>query len=337
MAPAFWNGKDPILKERLFGLTNNQGNHGEDVKELYFHQVSSPTHSYCKYLYKYPHAEFPYEKLVKENRRSRDENEYELLDSGVFKNNAYFDCFVEYAKADVDDILMQVTVVNRGGSKSADIHVLPHLWFRNFWKHNNRFSRPVIQAVSLNSVESRSTRNGRYFLYHQRGGKQLFCENETNNKLVYGGVPNETPYVKDGINDRVVNRKRKAVNPEKKGSKFAAWYKLRLKPGQEKTVKLRLSKKRIEKPWKDFDEVFVKRKQECEAFYQETLDNKLSHDHQLIAKRAFSVFCGRNSLLLRRVQMAFWRPPHRSTALPVEPKKLPLATFDEPTCNIHAR
>lgn len=275
----------PYLKERLFGLTNNQGNHGEDAKELYFHQVSSPTHSYCKYLYKYPHAEFPYEKLVKENRRGRDESEYELLDSDVFKNNAYFDCFVEYAKADVDDILMQVTVVNRG-SKSADIHVLPHLWFRNFWKHNNRFSRPVIQAVSLNCVESRSTRNGRYFLYHQRG-KQLFCENETNNKLIYG-VPNETPYVKDGINDRVVNRKRKAVNPEKKGSKFAAWYKLRLKPGQEKTIKLRLSKKRIEKPWKDFDEVFVKRKQECEAFYQETLDNKLSPDHQLIAKRAFS-------------------------------------------------
>ena len=285
LAPAFWNGKDPIIKERLFGLTNNQGNHGEDVKELYFHQESSPTHSYCKYLYKYPHKEFPYGDLVAKNQRSRHEPEFELLDTNCFNFSAYFDCIIEYAKADVDDILMKVTVVNRG-HKAANIHVLPQLWFRNFWKHNQRFSRPAITSTGLTTAESRSTRNGRYFLYHQRG-KQLFCENETNNKKIYG-VENETPFVKDGINDRVVERKRKAVNPEKTGSKFAVWHKLRLRPGQEKTIKFRLSKKRVEKPWAEFDKIFEQRVSECRAFYDETVKTSLPEAHKHIVKRAFS-------------------------------------------------
>src|SRR5680860_192116 len=192
LAPAFWNGKDNILKERLFGLTNNQGNHGEDVKELYFHQVSSPTHSYCRYLYKYPHQKFPYNDLVKNNIRSRELTEYELLDTDCFKNNAYFDCFIEYAKAGADDILMKITVVNRG-AKAAIIHILPHLWFRNFWKHNKRFDRPTIKPLTSNCVQSNSTRNGRYFFYHEKG-EQLFCENETNNERIYG-VPNIVDYV----------------------------------------------------------------------------------------------------------------------------------------------
>ncbi|SHI47548.1 MGH1-like glycoside hydrolase domain-containing protein [Pseudozobellia thermophila] len=285
LAPVFWNGKDPILKERLYGLTNNQGNHGEDVKELYFHQVSSPTHSYSKYLYKYPHKRFPYESLVEQNRRSREEPEFELLDTDCFKDNAYFDCFVEYAKADVDDILMKVTVVNRG-KKAATAHVLPHLWFRNFWKHNKRFTRPRITAVDAHCVESRSTRNGRYFLYHQKG-EQLFCENETNNEKIYK-VPNETEYVKDGINERVVNRKRKSVNPQKTGSKFAVWHKFRLGPGKAKTIKVRLSKRKVAEPWKDFDAVFEQRIGECEEFYGETLTKELPAAHREIAKKAFS-------------------------------------------------
>ncbi|WP_100614967.1 MGH1-like glycoside hydrolase domain-containing protein [Confluentibacter citreus] len=284
LAPAFWNGKDAILKERLFGLTNNQGNHGEDVKELYFHQVSSPTHSYCKYLYKYPQNEFPYGDLVSGNQRGRDQFEYELLDTGSFKSQAYFDCFIEYAKADVDDILMKVTVVNRG-AKTADIHVLPHLWFRNFWKHNKRHARPSMKSISNTVVQSRSTRNGRYYLYHE-DGEQLFCENETNNKRIYN-YPNEVDYVKDGINDHVIDGK-PTVNPEKNGSKFAIWHHFKLKAGEERIVKVRLSKNKVEQPWADFDTTFHQRIAECEQFYNETIKTDIPETHQVIAKSAFS-------------------------------------------------
>jgi len=284
LAPAFWNGKDTILKERLFGLTNNQGNHGEDVKELYFHQVSTPTHSYCKYLYKYPHRRFPYDELVRKNKRSRDESEYELTDTDAFKNNAYFDCFIEYAKADVDDILMKITVVNRG-ARAAKLHVLPHLWFRNFWKHNKRFNRPSMKSAADGLVQSQSTRNGRYHFYHENG-EQLFCENETNNKRIYA-VPNETDYVKDGINDHVVNGKA-TINPDKKGSKMAIWHSLKLKAGQEKIIRVRLSKKKLKTPWSDFDKVFEERIGECEEFYGTVLRKDLPEAHQEIARKAFS-------------------------------------------------
>ena len=284
LAPAFWNGKDPILKERLFGLTNDQGNHGEDVKELYFHQVSSPTHSYCKYLYKYPHKKYPYVDLVKRNDRGRDDAEYELLDTDCFKNNDYFDCFIEYAKAGVDDILMKITVVNRG-AKAAKIHVLPHLWFRNFWKHNKRFDRPNMKSVADDCVQSRSVRNGRYFFYHEKG-EQLFCENETNNQLIYN-VSNEVEFVKDGINDHVVSGK-PTINPDKNGSKFAIWHSFRLKAGEERSIRVRLSKKKIQDPWADFETVFDTRIRECEEFYSGIIKSDLPEAHQAIAKSAFS-------------------------------------------------
>lgn len=284
LAPAFWNGKDPILKERLFGLTNNQGNHGEDVKELYFHQISSPTHSYCKYLYKYPQGEFPYTSLVNENRIGRDQFEFEILETDAFKDNAYFDCFIEYAKADVDDILMKVTIVNRG-QKEADIHVLPHLWFRNFWKHNKVYTRPNIKAVSETTVKSESTRNGSYYFYHE-AGKQLFCENETNNKRIYNSS-NDKDYVKDGINDHVL-RNEATVNPDKNGTKLAIWHHFTLKPGEEQTVKVRLSKNKITEPWLNFDTVFDQRITECEDFYNQTIKPTLPKEHQAIAKSAFS-------------------------------------------------
>ncbi|MFH4964224.1 glucosidase [Gaetbulibacter sp. M235] len=285
LAPAFWNGKDAIIKERLFGLTNNQGNHGEDVKELYFHQVSSPTHSYCKYLYKYPQKQFPYADLVtNNNNRNREQEEYELLDTNCFKKNRYFDCFIEYAKADFDDILMKITVVNRS-KKKAEIHVLPHLWFRNFWKHNKRFSRPNMKSIADDCVQSRSIRNGRYYFYHENG-KQLFCENETNNKHIYN-FSNETDYVKDGINDHVVDGK-PTVNPEKNGSKLAVWHKFKLKGGQEKVIKVRLSKNKLQNPWTDFDAVFEKRINECEEFYSEKIKSDIPKEHQAIAKSAFS-------------------------------------------------
>ena len=183
LAPAFWNGQDPLLKERLFGLTNNEGNHGEDVKELYFHLDSSPTHSYCKFLYKYPQAAFPYLDLLRQNQRDRYSPEFEMLDTGLFDENRYFDCFIEYAKASFDDILLNITVYNRG-PEAATIHVLPQLWFRNFWKHNPRFSKPAITALNDGCLLSDSTRNGQYFLYHENA-EQLFCDNETNNIRMY--------------------------------------------------------------------------------------------------------------------------------------------------------
>ncbi len=211
LAPAFWNGNDSILKERLFGLTNGEGNHGEDVKELYFHLDSSPTHSYCKYLYKYPQAAYPYLDLLNQNRRDRLSPEYELLDSDLFEDNRYFDCYIEYAKADINDILMQITVHNRG-PETATIHVLPHLWFRNFWKHNARFSKPEIVSHSDDCLRTSSSRNGSFYFYHQ-GGEQLFCDNETNAQRIFHR-PNDTDFVKDGINNHVVNQK-DTVNPEK--------------------------------------------------------------------------------------------------------------------------
>ncbi|GGA70412.1 glucosidase [Flavobacterium palustre] len=284
LAPAFWNGKDPILKERLFGLTNNQGNHGEDVKELYFHQVSTPTHTYNKYLYKYPQNEFPYSDLVNNNRRSRDENEFEILDSNTFKDNAYFDCFIEYAKAGIEDILMKVTVVNRGNEK-AKIHVLPHFWFRNFWKHNNRHPRPNMESVSNNAILSKSSRIGDFYFYHEHG-EQLFCENETNNERIYG-FANEYGYVKDGINNYIING-HPTVNPEKKGTKMAIWYQLDLNPGEEKSIRVRLSNTELENPWHDFDAIFDQRKTECEAFYKETINERIPEAHRAIAKSAFS-------------------------------------------------
>lgn len=284
LAPAFWNGNDTILKERLFGLTNNQGNHGEDVKELYFHQVSSPTHSYSKYLYKYPHAAFPYGELVTKNQIGREHFEYELLDTDAFKDNAYFDCFIEYAKADVDDILMKITVVNRG-QKPADIHVLPHLWFRNFWKHNKKHSRPKIKSTSNGSALTSSKRNGNYYFYND-GGSQLFCDNETNNKRIYN-FPNDVPFVKDGINDHIVNGM-PTVNPKKTGSKMAVWHNFTLKAGEEKSVRVRLSKTKIKKPWENFDTIFQDRIKECDDFYNETIDTKIPETHKAIAKSAFS-------------------------------------------------
>lgn len=284
MAPAFWNGNDTILKERLFGLTNNQGNHGEDVKELYFHQVSTPTHSYNKYLYKYPHSKFPYGELVERNRRSRDEDEYELLDTGCFKDNAYFDCFIEYAKGDINDILMKVTVVNRG-SKAADIHVLPHVWFRNFWKHSEKFERPVIKSTKAGYAHTSSSRNGEYHLYHEKG-TPLYCENETNNELIYN-VKNEVPFVKDGIHEHVVNQK-DTINPKNEGSKMAVWHKFKLEAGEEKSVKIRLSQNELDNPWERFDTVFDQRKAECEDFYATIIKTDLPEARQDLAKKAFS-------------------------------------------------
>jgi hypothetical protein len=284
LAPAFWNGKDSILKERLFGLTNGEGNHGEDVKELYFHLDSSPTHSYCKFLYKYPQAEFPYLDLVKENKKDRLSPEYELLDTGIFKENRYFDCFIEYAKEEMNDILMKVTVYNRG-PEAATIHVLPHLWFRNFWKHNPRFNKPEISSFATDCLQTSSDRNGDFFLYHF-GGEQLFCENETNNERMYNR-PNDSPFVKDGINNYVVD-KEDTVNPKKQGTKAAIWLEEKIKPGASAIFKVRLSKNQIEDPWTEFDKIFAKRIAETDEYYDELTPKKISPQHKVLLRSAAS-------------------------------------------------
>ncbi len=226
-ALALWNGNDPILKERLFGLTNSEGNHGEDVKEYYFYLDSTPTHSYMKYLYKYPQSAYPYDKLVATNRRrSRHELEYELLDTGVFDQDRYFDVFVEYAKAAPEDILVQITVCNRG-PEPATLHVLPTVWFRNVWSSAGRAPQARLQQVAAGAAGSVIAVShpdlGERFLYSDGAAELLFTENETNTQRIVR-VPNRTPYVKDGINDYIVHGRRNAVNPDRQGTKASAHY-----------------------------------------------------------------------------------------------------------------
>src|SRR5262249_4206465 len=243
-ALALWNGNDPILKHRLSGLTNSESNHGEDVKEYYFYLDSTPTHSYMKYLYKYPQAAFPYADLVETSRRrSRSEFEYELLDTGVFDQDRYFDVFVEYAKQSPEDILIQISIHNRG-PEPAPIHVLPTLWFRNQWSWQGSPDRPTLQQV-LDAPGQRSVRvldaklGERYFTCEGEV-PLLFTENETNTQRIFG-VPNRTPYVKDSINSTIVHGQKGVVNLEKKGTKVAAHYHLTINPGMSQIVRLRLS------------------------------------------------------------------------------------------------
>src|SRR6476646_1300252 len=231
-ALALWNGKDPIIKERLFGLTNSEGNHGEDVKEYYFYLDSTPTHSYMKYLYKYPQAPYPYGDLVATNaRRGKHDLEYELLDTGVFDDDRYFDVFVEYAKAGPEDMLIKVSAVNRG-PEAASLHLLPTLWFRNTWAWMGGGSKPVLEKAFHEGASVISAHHtdplfqeslADYDLLCEGTVPLLFTENESNNERLFGGQ-NATPYVKDGINDRVVNGRTDVVNPDFRGTKASAHY-----------------------------------------------------------------------------------------------------------------
>ncbi|MFL6577047.1 MAG: glucosidase, partial [Povalibacter sp.] len=244
IALALWNGVDPILKERLFGLTNSEGNHGEDVKEYYFYLDSTPTHSYLKYLYKYPQRAYPYEEIVLTNKaRGRDEFEFELLDTGVFEEDRYFDVFVEYAKASPDDILIQITAFNRGPS-AAPLHVLPTFWFRNTWLTPYAAERPLLWQVTTNSsgsiVGCTHPSLGERFIYAEGAAEFLFTENETNTERVFN-TPNVVSYVKDGINDCVVHGLHDRVNPDMRGTKAAPHYSVVIGAGQSHTFRLRLT------------------------------------------------------------------------------------------------
>jgi hypothetical protein len=245
-ALALWNEKDPILKERLFGLTNSEGNHGEDVKEYYFYLDSTPTHSYMKYLYKYPQAAFPYTDLVETNRRrSKNDMEYELLDTGVFKDDRYFDIFVEYAKDGPEDILVQITAANRG-PEAAELHLLPTLWFRNDWsswigESNRASTKPNLKQIKATTgttaVSAAHPMLGEFILSCEGEVPLLFTENETNHERLFG-QKNESPHVKDGINDYVGQGKQAAVNPDQTGTKVAAHYQTNVGAGPTKVFRL---------------------------------------------------------------------------------------------------
>jgi mannosylglycerate hydrolase MGH1-like protein len=277
-ALAMWNEKDPILKERLFGLTNSEGNHGEDVKEYYFYLDSTPTHSYMKYLYKYPQAAYPYDDLVKTNReRGRGKPEYELLDTGVFNENKYFDVFVEYAKGGAEDLGIKISVTNRGPEK-ATLHLLPTVWFRNTWMWSESGSKPKLNGVQRNGFSEISVHHTDpifqeslpdYSLYCEGEAPLLFTENESNNEKLFG-TKNASPYVKDGFHNYIIHGQKEAVNPSMEGTKAAPHYVLTVGAGETRMVRLRLARAVGEKearPFEHFDDMFAERLKEADDFY----------------------------------------------------------------------
>ena len=290
---ALWNGRDPILKERLFGLTTKEGNHGEDVKELYYYLDNTPTHSYMKYLYKYPQAEFPYQELLDRNRkRSRLDPEYELMDTGVFSDNRYFDVFIEYAKADPDDILVKISIFNRGKDRAA-ITVLPTLWFRNTWVPGKIKTRP---DISLDAAEKRwnllecvHEGMGPYYLYGEKDGVALFTENETNQERLFDR-PNESPSVKDAFHEAIISNDLSLVSNRKNGTKSAVMHRLAVAGGEYEIIRLRLRKEKIgEDPFgREFEEVFKQRITEADEFYSRFVPDSPESDVISVQRQAFA-------------------------------------------------
>ncbi len=291
-APVFWNGVDPHLKERLFGLSGKEGNHGEDVKEYYFYLDNTPTHAYMKLLYKYPQQAYPYKQLLDENqRRTRQDPEFELLDTGIFDEDRYFDITTEYAKNTPEDILVRISVANRG-PQEAVIHLLPALWFRNTWSWDNS-TRPSLKVISsnndINVIQASHLELGDYFLYCQGAGELLFTENDTDTQRVFG-VPNTSAYVKDGIHEYVVSGNKSTVNPAQTGTKMSAHYILAIPAGETREVHLRLANiKDIKEPFgNDFEGIFTSRQKEADEFYQKVCPFKLSDPMRYIQRQAYS-------------------------------------------------
>ena len=292
-AVALWNEQDPILKERLFGLTGNEGNHGEDVKEYYFYLDSTPTHSYMKFLYKYPQRAFPYSQLVDENRRrSREDPEFELADSGVFADNRYFDVFVEYAKGSCNDILIRITAVNRA-DVAAPLRLLPTVWFRNTWSWGRDDQRPELQRPqgSRAAIAIDHQRTGPYTLHFDGAPELLFTENETNSQRLFG-IDSASPFVKDAFNEYIVNGITTAVNPAQRGTKAAGHYAALIGPGQSLTVRLRLTDGSIIDDMNgvggDFADVFSRRQREADEFYTTVIPESLSDDAKSVMRQAFA-------------------------------------------------
>src|SRR5262249_50371726 len=295
-AVALWNGRDPILKERLFGLTGSQGNHGEDVKEYYFYLDSTPTHSYMKFLYKYPQAEYPYSRLIEENRqRGRETLEFELIDSGVFDEDRYFDVMIEYAKVTVEDILIRINVTNCG-PEVAGLNVLPTVWFRNTWSWDPAAVRPRLRRIgdvrNAVAIQLCHPYYGHRWLFCQGAPELLFTDNETNTRRLYGNDSTNLHY-KDGIDDYVVNGARDAVSPDNKGTKAAANYKLNLGPGETRVLKLRLTDLEIpptngEPCGEEYEEIFRARQSEADEFYETVIPHDVSEDSKNVMRQALA-------------------------------------------------
>ncbi|WP_232296175.1 glucosidase [Terriglobus sp. TAA 43] len=291
---ALWNGNDPILKERAFGLTNSEANHGEDVKEYYFYLDNTPSHSYMKYLYKYPQAAYPYEQLIEVNRgRNRGDMEFELLDTGIFAENRYFDVLVEYAKQDPEDILIQITATNRGPD-TATIHLLPTLWFRNTWSWSKDATKPSLQQekgrddVQVVTISHEQLGNG--YLFCDGNVPLLFTDNETNEERIFG-KPNLNPYVKDGINRFIVNGEQDAVRPAQTGTKAAAHYHLNVEAGTSAVVRLRLSPHAsgiIPSPFEKFDSTMQNRREEADLFYKKVIPAMASSGQAAVMRQALA-------------------------------------------------
>ncbi len=284
---ALWNGKDPILKERMFGMSGNEGNHGEDVKELYYYLDSSPTHSYMRMLYKYPQQEYPYSKIVEESRRrTRKDPEFEIWETGLFDQDRYFDVFIEYAKGDINDILISINIQNRANTR-AELTLLPTLWFRNTWSWGCLDEMPKLSSTDSKIIDIHHAQFGAGYLYTEESSRFLFCDNNTNTERLYG-QKNKTRFCKDGINDYIVNGKKNAVNPSMEGTKAAAVYQLKLAAHEETTIKLRLSNKVLPKPFSDFDTIFQTRKIEYEEFYDHIQKDVKDEDQRRIQKQAYA-------------------------------------------------
>ena len=285
-ALALWNGQDAILKERLFGLTNSQGNHGEDVKEYYFPLDNTPTHSYMRWLYKYPQQAFPYTPLVEENaRRDKSQFEYELLDTGIFDDDRYFDVVVEYAKANPDDICIRIHVTNRG-AETAAIDVLPTLWLHNTWSWTGSQPRSMLKQIN-GAIQANTESYGNFWLFCEKNPQFLFTNNETNLQRIYDRA-NASPYVKDAFHEYVIHNNKNAVNPNQAGTKATAWYDSEIAPGQTLTIQLRFTNQPIDLPFGDtFTTTFTQRQQEADEFY-EMLTPGLDADRRNIQRQAFA-------------------------------------------------
>jgi hypothetical protein len=286
-AVALWNGVDATLKERLYGLSNSQGNHGEDVKEYYYYLDNTPTHSYMKYLYKYPQSAFPYEDLTQANAaHGFDDHEYELLDTGVFDEDRYYDVTVEYAKSNPDDILIRISATNRGPDP-ATLRILPTLWYRNVWSWYDNAVKPNLSADGTRGVRTSNTEAGTFILYCDGSPTLLFTENETNYAALFGGQ-NASAYTKDGINDYVVHGNVAAVNSDGTGTKIAADYPVTLASGETHVIRLRLTSEERTDPFADFDAVYHARQDEADAFFSSLVQDSLSDDERNVMRQALS-------------------------------------------------
>jgi hypothetical protein len=286
LALALWNGQDPILKERLFGLTNSEANHGEDVKELYYYLDATPTHSYLKMLYKYPQEAYPYTWLVEENRRrGKDSPEFELIDTGMFDDNRYFDVFVEYAKADTHDVLMLITAHNRGND-DAPLHILPQLWFRNEWSWDHQMDKPEISATEEGAIVARHGKLGTYHCYVDGSPDLLFCDNETNGQRLYD-IPDKG-FFKDAFHDYVIHGQHHAVNPQQTGTKAAGHFRFTVPAHGKVEVRVRLSQSPNKRPFTDFGAIVDARRAEADSYYAELQTDLPDDDAKLIQRQAFA-------------------------------------------------